>query len=70
MKLTGNEHIGSCTLVDEGWGFSVDGSVLVGVNWTFLVNRFANDIHDSSKGLMTDWHLDRRFGIKNWLSSH
>ena len=70
MKLTGNEHISSSTLVDEGWGFSVDGSVLVGVDWSFLVNRFANDIHDSSKGLMADWHFDGTVGIDDWLSSH
>jgi hypothetical protein len=45
-------------------------SKLIGDNWAAFVNRFSDDIHDSSKGRVADGHLDRVVCVNDRLSSN
>lgn len=67
--LTSDQHLGTGTLVDEGWGISVNWSELVGGNWTTLIDWLTNHIDDSSESLWTDWHQNWGTGVLNWLTT-
>ena len=47
----------------------MDWSELVRVDWSAFVNRFSDDIHDSSKGFVAYGHHDGALCVANWLSS-
>jgi len=48
----------------------VDGQELVGVDWSLLINRFSNDVHDSSERGWSDWDGDGVSSINDFLTSN
>ena len=47
----------------------MNGSEFVRVDWAFFINRFSDDIHDSSKCSVADGNFDGIFCVNNRLSS-
>lgn len=45
---TSDQKIGSGTLFFEAGGFSVNGIVLLGFDWTTFIDRFTDHIHDAA----------------------
>ena len=56
--LTGNEHFCARTLLDEGRGISVNGSILRGVDGATFIDWLTDNVDDSSKGFWTNGHHD------------
>lgn len=48
----------------------MDWEILISLDWTLLVNRFSNNIDNSSEGLWTNWHHDGVASVMNLLSSN
>ena len=55
---TGDQKVGSGTLVLEAGGFSVNGIVLLGFDGTSFVDGFTDNIHDTAQSFGTDRDLD------------
>lgn len=68
--LTGNEHLSTRTLLDEGWRVSVDWSIFVGFDGTSFVDRFSDDINDSSESFGADWHKNGVASVSDGLSTN
>jgi len=47
----------------------VDGEVLVGINWTALVDWLANHVDDASESLRADGHHNWRARVGHWLTA-
>ena len=69
VLLTSNKHIFSRTLLLERWSISMDWKRFGSINWTTLINWLSNDIDNSSKGSLSNWHLNWGSSILNSLSS-
>ena len=67
--LTSDQHLSTGTLVDEAGGISVDGSELISLDGTTLVNGLTNNINDSAEGFGADGDQNRRTSVLNWLST-
>lgn len=48
----------------------MDGSVFVSQDGTSFVNRFSNNINDSSEGFWADWNENGGAGIRDWLTTN
>lgn len=66
---TGDEDFVTLSLFDESWGFSVDGELYLGVDWSSLIDGLSDDVHNSSEALWSDWDHDWASGIFDGLSS-
>jgi hypothetical protein len=67
---TSNEEISTVTLLSEGRRVSVNGSVLISVNGTTLIDGLSNNIDNSTEGLGTDGYQNGGSDITDTLSSH
>ena len=68
--LTSDKHIGTGTLLGEGWGVSMDWKELISLNWALLVDGLTNDVDDSTKSLGADWHSNWIASVSNLLTSN
>jgi hypothetical protein len=68
--LTSNEHLLTGTLLNEGGSFSVDRSVLVSQDGTFLIDGLTDNVDDSAESLGTDGHHDGVSGVSDGLSTN
>ncbi len=53
------EHLGRCRLFLVGRRLAVDGHPPLFADWPGLIDRVAEDVHDSAECLLADRHLDR-----------
>mmetsp|Transcript_2155 Transcript_2155/g.4907 ORF Transcript_2155/g.4907 Transcript_2155/m.4907 type:complete len:511 (-) Transcript_2155:15-1547(-) len=67
---TGDKHLLGGSLLDEGWGLTMDGQDVLGVDRSALVDGLSDDVHDTSQGLATDRDLDRLSRVPHLLASH
>jgi hypothetical protein len=66
---TSNQDILTGTLVNEGWGISVNWSELVSFDGTTLVNWLTDHIDNSAESLWADWHENWLLGVADWLAT-
>ena len=64
---TGFQHLGSCRLVNEWRRVGVNGRHLAPLNGTALINRLADDVHDTTESGMAYGDLDRCAGVHDFL---
>jgi len=55
---TSNENLGGGGLLSEDWGVGVNWGILVGLDWTALVDWVTSNVHDTTKSTLTDWNGD------------
>eukprot|EP00049_Salpingoeca_infusionum_P017038 m.351566 g.351566 ORF g.351566 m.351566 type:complete len:400 (-) comp16279_c0_seq1:777-1976(-) len=55
---------------NELWSLTMDWEVLIGLDWTTLIDWLANDVKDTAKSGSTDWDLDGITSVCDWLSTH
>jgi hypothetical protein len=67
--LTSDQKIGTATLLSERGRVPVNGSELVSVYRTTLINRLSNDVDDSAESLGTNGHENGLFDINDVLST-
>ena len=67
---TSDKHIGSRTLLGEGWGISVDGHEFVGLNRSIIINRLTNNIDDSTKSTTTNGDGNGLSSVNDILASN
>ena len=48
----------------------MDWQILSGVNWSFLIDWFTNDVHNSTEGSWSNWDHDGVSSIFDLLSSN
>merc|ERR1712137_12305 len=60
---TGDEDLGGGGLLGELRGVGVDGGVLGSLDGTTLVNGVTSDVHDTTKGTVTNGDLDGSTGV-------
>lgn len=60
---TGDEDLSGGGLLGELRGVGVDGGVLGGLDGTTLVNGVTSDVHDTTKGTVTNGDLDGSTGV-------
>ena len=60
---TSNKDLGGCGLLNELRGIGVDGQELVALDGTTLVNGVTSDVHDTTKGTVTNGNLDGGTGV-------
>jgi hypothetical protein len=65
---TGLKNLGSCRLVDKRRGVSMDRLASNALDGPTLVNRFANDVHDTAQCVTTHGDLDGRPSINDLLT--
>lgn len=66
---TGNKHFLRRVLLDEGWCFTMNWKDVLGVDWSALVYRLTNDVHDASEGLATNRDLNGLASVPHLLAS-
>ena len=59
----------TCPGIDEGWRLRMDRGEFVAADWAALVDRFADDVHDTAESLRADRHLDLRTGGVDLLAA-
>jgi hypothetical protein len=55
---TSNEHLGGGRLLGERWGIGVNGTALVALDGTTLVNGVTSDVHDATEGSVSNGNGD------------
>lgn len=55
---TGNENLGRGGLLSENWWVGVNWGVVLGLDWTTLVDWVTSNVHDTTKSTLTDWNSD------------
>jgi peptide chain release factor 1 len=70
IQLTSSKKLSARSLLGERRSISVDGSVLVGVDRSFLIDGLSNNVDDSSESLRADGHLNRVTSVNNFLASN
>src|SRR5690606_19171396 len=67
---TGHQNFRFRGLIREIRGRRVDGSGPFGLDRAALVNRLADDVHDTAEGFRTDRHADRIARIDHFLTAN
>jgi peptide chain release factor 1 len=66
---TGDENLSSGGLLNELWGLAVNGSGMLGLDGTTLVNGVTSDVHDTAKSLRADGDGDGSTSVDSLSAS-
>jgi hypothetical protein len=62
---TGDEDFGGCGLFSELWWIGMDGSELVGLDGSTLIDGVTSDVHDTTESSWTNRNHDRSSSVSS-----